>query len=205
MINRFLIRKGLKEKGTKLTLKDFALLGHSYWRFSQSEERRSVEGYYAEYKPGVITYAADKDKFLSFVNDITIASCFMYGDMLTKLVFDVNNEEFKKIQSCKVKVIGGMLGEYESKKLLPEINYPLSDLTTIRLIFSMVQNNRQLCTIFYNRFGDLECRLRKFGFTESAEMVHYLKEEFEKDIHLSKDKMMHLIDQYIYEIKLEKE
>lgn len=132
-------------------------------------------------------------------------SCFAYGDMLTKLVFDVNNEEFKKIQSCKVKVIGGMFGEYESEKLLPEINYPLSDLNTIRLIFSMVQNNIQLCTIFYAKFWDLEDRLRKFGFTESVEMVHFLKEEFEKDVHLSKDKMMHLIDQYIYEIKLEKE
>ena len=34
---------------------------------------------------------------LSFVTEETIAVCFMYGDILTSLKFDLNDEEFKKI------------------------------------------------------------------------------------------------------------
>ena len=38
-----------------------------------------------------------KDKYLSFVTEETIAVCFMYGDMLTSLRFDINDEKFKQI------------------------------------------------------------------------------------------------------------
>ena len=38
-----------------------------------------------------------KDKYLSFVTEETIAVCFMYGDMLTSLRFDINDEKIKQI------------------------------------------------------------------------------------------------------------
>lgn len=88
------------------TLGDLAKSGHSFFRFSQSQPGRSLERVYAEYIPGKITEATDKDKYLSFVTEETIAMCFMYGDMLTSLKFDLNDEEFKKIADTPFKYIG---------------------------------------------------------------------------------------------------
>lgn len=106
------------------TLGDLAKSGHLFFRFSQSKPGRSVENVYAEYIPGKITEAMDEDKYLSFVTEETIAICFMYGDMLTSLKFDLNDEDFKKIADTPFKYTGNSLGEYESKYLLVENNFP---------------------------------------------------------------------------------
>lgn len=180
----------------KSTLENLAGLEHTYWRFSQSQKGRSIEKFYAEYKPGKIT-VAENEKKLSFVNETTIANCFMYGDMLTKLVFDIRNEEFKKIMNCKVKCIGDAMGEYECCKLLPEKNYSLSDVNTIRLIFSMVKEKKQLISIFFHGYGNLESRLRGYGFLEAADLVHYLNEEFNKDNDILLKRGVELIDTYL--------
>lgn len=89
----------------------------------------------------------DEDKYLSFVTEETIAICFMYGDMLTSLKFDLNDEDFKKIADTPFKYTGNSLGEYESKYLLVENNFSLEDINTIAMLFDYVTSTQQLITI----------------------------------------------------------
>lgn len=183
------------------TLGDLAKSGHLFFRFSQSQSGRSVEKVFAEYIPGQITEAKDEDKYLSFVTEETIAICFMYGDMLTSLKFDLNDEEFNKIANTPFTYLGGSLGEYESKYLLVENNYSLEDVNTIVMLFDYVASNRQLHTIFHFTFGSLEQRLHKFGYYESEKLVRYLREEFDKNIHISPEEIRKLLRKYLNEQK----
>ena len=182
------------------TLGDLAKSGHSFFRFSQSQRGRSVEGVFAEYISGKVTMAKDEDKYLSFVTEETIPMCFMYGDMLTSLKFDLNDEEFIKIADTPFKYIGGALGEYESKYLLVDNNYSLEDVNTIIRLFDYVTSTNQLITIFYFSFGSLEQRLHDFHFYESEKLVRYLKGEFEKNIDISPDEIRMLIKKYMNNI-----
>lgn len=179
------------------TLGDLARSGHSFFRFSQSQPGRSFEKVYAEYIPGKITEAKDEDKLLSFVTEETIAVCFMYGDTLTSLKFDLNDEEFKKIADTPFKYLGHSLGEYESKYLLVDNNYSLADVGTIVKLFDYVTSTRQLGVIFKFPCGSLDERLHNFGYYESEKLVKYIKQKFEEDINISPDKIRELIKQYL--------
>lgn len=183
----------------KLTLQDLSKSGKTYWRFSQSEKGRSQESCFAEYLPGHITVAETGEK-LSFVSEDTIALCFMYGDKLTKLNFDISNKDFQTISDYEVEYIGLVFGEYRSEKLLTEEEYSLEDLDAIKLMFSMIKGDWQISRIFNykNCDGDGFVEfLKKFGFDESASMVSYLKKEFEENIYISKEEIMDLIEKYI--------
>ena len=59
----------LFEVHDKITLKDLAKTGLTFWRFSQSEQRRSAELHFEQYIPDVISTAKDKEKKLSFVDE----------------------------------------------------------------------------------------------------------------------------------------
>lgn len=181
------------------TLGDLAKSGHLFFRFSQSQPGRSVEKVYTKYIPGEIAEAKDEDKYLSFVTEETIAVCFMYGDMLTSLKFDINDEKFKQIADTPFKYIGGALGEYESKYLLVDNNYSLEDINTIIMLFEYVKSTTQLCTIFGFSFGSLEQRLHDFKYYESENLVRYLREKFEKNIHISPEEIRELIKKYMNE------
>lgn len=183
----------------RLTLQDLSKSRKTFWRFSQSKEGRSQESFFAEYWPGHITVVETGEK-LSFVSEDTIALCFMYGDKLTKLDFDISNKEFQTISDCEVEYVGLVLGEYRSEKLLTEEEYSLEDLDTIKLMFSMVKGDWQIPRIlnYMNCDGDGFAEfLKKFGFDESASMVNFLKKEFEKNIYISKKEIMNLIEKYI--------
>ena len=186
----------------KLTLQDLAKLGKTYWRFSQSEKGRSQENCFAKYLPSQIT-VAEKGEKLSFASEDTIAVCFMYGDILTKLNFDITDTKFKEIMNCKVYKTGNILGEYQSEKLLTEENYSLKEISTIKKIFSMVKDDWQIVRIFSyeNSCGeDFVGILKKFGFGESASLVACLKSRFLKNnCYISKEEIMHLIEEYITE------
>lgn len=179
------------------TLGDLANSEHLFFRFSQSQPGRSIEKLYAEYIPGKITEAKDDEKLLSFVTEKTIAICFMYGDILTSLKFDLNDEEFKKIADTPFKQIGNLLGEYESKYLLVDNNYSLEDVNTIGKLFDYVTDTNQLTTIFYFPLGSLDERLHNLKFYESEKLVKYLKDEFNKNNHITPEEIRGLIKQYL--------
>lgn len=179
------------------TLGELAKSGHSFFRFSQSQPGNSIERVYAEYIPGKITEAKDEDKLLSFVSEETIALCFMYGDTLTSLKFDLSDTEFQKIADTPYKYIGHSLGEYESKYLLVDNNYSLEDVNTIVTIFDYVTSTRQLLAIFKFPSGSLDERLHNFGFYESEKLVKYLKGKFEDNILISPDEIRELIKKYL--------
>ena len=179
----------------KMTQGELAKTNHTFWRFSQSERGRSVENVFAEYIPGEVTYAKDKDKALSFADDQHIARCFMYGDTLTKLCFDPGNEKFKEMENIAVHYTGNILGEYETTQLLVEKNYSLSDVDTIKLLFSMVADTSQMITLF-KADEDLAARLRRFGYDESAALVEYLKSKFDENIHITPQEMMEHLNNY---------
>ncbi len=181
-----------------MTLKDLSKSGKTFWRFSQSEPGKSQESPFAEYQPGHITIGENEGP-LSFVSDETIVNCFMYGDMLTELNFDVRDVKFQEIMDCQVDPIGNSLGEYQCNKLLTKANYSLSDPKTIYLFFSMVRETAQLAEIFgfENHNGRFPDFLWDFGFTESALLLDYLMDTFNKDIHLSPEEILHIIHNYL--------
>ena len=92
------------------------------------------------------------------------------------------------------------MGEYESKYLLVEQNYSLRDITTIEMLFELVQNSSQLNSLFYFTYGSLDQRLHEFGYKESEQLVKYLKEEFNKNIHITPDDMRSKLREYIKNI-----
>lgn len=182
-----------------MTLQDLSKTGKTFWRFSQSERGKSQEKPFSEYRSGHITVADNSGK-LSFVSNETIGVCFMYGDILTELNFDVRDENFQKIMDCEVNYIGNSLGEYQSEKLLTKANYSLADLSTIRMLFSMVTETRQLISLFCyeNYYGDGFVEfLFQFGFNESALLVSYLKNKFEENIYISPKEILKIIDDYL--------
>lgn len=180
-INRIGLGKG-NCKREPLTLAKLAEEGkHTYWKFSQSENGKSVEDHYIEYIEGEVTIAQKSDKLLSFVNELNIAKCYMYGDLLTKFVFDNTNEKFREIEDCHVNYIGG-LGEYESEKLLTEKRYSVGEIETIKMIIGFCNSKRDLTCLFYNRCaGNLEDCLSRNGFKENAELMKYLEEIYYKN------------------------
>lgn len=105
----------------------------------------------------------------------------MYGDFLTKFVFDTANEKFKEIGDCQVKYLNG-LGEYESEKLLTEKRYSVGEIETIKMIIDFCNSKRDLTSLFYNRCaGNFEDCLRRNGFKENAELMKYLREIYNKN------------------------
>ena len=90
-----------------------------------------IETPFIEYIEGEITVARNKDKLLSFVNELNIVKCYMYGDFLTKFVFDNANIKFKEISNSQVKYLGG-LGEYGCNKFLTEKNIHLERWRRLR-------------------------------------------------------------------------
>lgn len=179
------------------TLGDLANSGHLFFRFSQSQPGRSIEKVYAEYIPGKITEAKDDEKLLSFVTEETIAICFMYGDTLTSLKFDLNDDEFKKIADTSFNYIGNSLGEYESKYLLVDNNYSLEDVNTIVKLFDYVTSTKQLISIFYFPSGSLDEWLHNLKFYESENLVKFLKAEFNENNYITPEEIRELIKQYL--------
>ena len=181
------------------TLGDLAQTGHSFYRFSQSGRGRSIENNFAKYIPGKITVAEDNEKYLSFVTEETIAMCFMYGDIITKLNFNLGDVRFQKIANVPVNYVGGMLEEYESKYLLVEQNYYLSDINTMEMLFGLVKDRNQLDGLFnmiYLGQGTFLDKLNKYKFTESAKLLKYLQEEYEKEKNISPEDIRIKVREY---------
>ncbi len=193
-----IINMGTKEKLTLEKLADS--VEHTYWKFSQSQRGRSIESVYAKYIPGEVTIAEDRDKLLSFVNEANIIKCYMYGDLLTKFVFDTSNRDFEIIKNCQVKYLGG-LGEYECKKLLTEACYSLEQIETIRKIFELCNSQTDFNMIFYGVLGkNMEFFLRKYKFINSAEVLKVLYEKYQtlklKGFKEVKKEMLKIIDTF---------
>lgn len=185
------------------TLKDLAETEYTFWRFSQSQKGRSEESCYADYNTGLVTESEklELDNALSFVSNEDISTCFMYGDVLNKLCFDKSNDEFRKIENYPTKKLNNSFREYKSFKLLVEKQYSLADPETIRLIFNMVSNHKQLINFFV--YGDgtgIEGFLKEWGFVESKKMISSLRRKF--TCYTSKEEVMEWIDEYIKENKL---
>jgi len=180
------------------TLKELANKSDTFWKFSQTEKGKSIETVFAEYKENQITIAADPDKALSFTNSANIAKCFWYGDQLTKLCFEKNNPLFKQIQNTPYRCLGTPLGEYETKKLVVEKNYSLKLKSTIRLLVELLPSgefvHRSTCWFGYNH--PFEDRLRKLGFNDSANLINVIQQYVNRDIHLTKEDTLKIIDNY---------
>ena len=150
----------------------------SYWRFAQSEKGKSYEDFYIEFKEGKIT--SDKNG-LSFVSNKNIAKCYMYGDLLIKLNFDIKDKKFKKIAKSNYIQTRSAMEEYVTTNLLTEKIYSLEKLETIRLLFDKASNPTQIQGLIegqYLCYGNFESRLREFGFHESANLIRSIRKKY---------------------------
>ena len=189
----------LFEAHDKITLKDFAKTGLIFWRFSQSEHGRSAECHFEQYIPGVISTAKDREKKLSFVDEDHIGLCILYGDMLTRLNFDLNDKNFQAIENCEVKRIGNFFEEYECEKLLPAENYSLEELSTLKMIIQMTKRHEyfvRMCTADTHK-GELWQVLKSYGFTHSSCVMKQIRRALDKNPYFTQAEALELIDQYI--------
>ena len=183
----------------KVTLKDLAKTGHTFWRFSQSEPGRSVEPHFEQYVPGVISTAKDSVKKLSFVDEEHIGVCIPYGDMLTKLNFDLNDKSFQEIENCEVKRIGNFFEEYECEKLLPKENYSLEELSTLKMLIQMTKCHEyfvRMCIASTSK-GELWQVLKSYGFAHSSNVMKQIRSAVERKPHFTQGEAIEIIDKYI--------
>lgn len=105
----------------------------------------------------------------------------MYGETLTKLGFDVNNNKFMEMCNDEYRYIGGELGEYECSRLLVEQNYFLENIDTLIMLIKMADISA--FSLFYSdMFGlNLEGRLRSYGYNKSAAFMSYLQNKYSID------------------------
>lgn len=189
----------LFERNDKITLKDFAQTGCTFWRFSQSEPGRSVEPYFEQYIPGVISTAKDSEKKLSFVDEEHIGMCILYGDMLTRLNFDLDDKNFQAIESCEVKRNGNFFEEYECEKLLPKENYSLEELSTLKMIIEMTNHHEyfvRMCATDTNK-GKLWQVLKSYGFNHSSNVMKQIRCELDRQPNFTQEEALEIIDKYI--------
>ncbi len=174
------------------TLESLAMTEKSFWKFSQSQQGRSAEKQYISYKEGEIVVAEDmtnengKMKLLSFVEEANILKCYMYGDMVTKLCFDLNNPRFQEIKDIPFHYIGGALEEYEAEKLLVEKNYSLSEISTIVWLIKREKDILSLHSFLTNsikgknnNFDSLKDRLESWGYEEAAQFVGWIGRQYD--------------------------
>lgn len=159
----------------------------SYWRFAQSEKGKSYEDFYIEFKEGKIT--SDKNG-LSFVSNKNIAKCYMYGDLLIKLNFDIKDKKFKKIAKSNYIQTRSAMEEYVTTNLLPQKIYSLEEFETIKLLFDMTVDMYELNGLLegpnYNK-QSFQKYLIKYGFFESAELVEKLERKYFDFYHQNKN------------------
>jgi len=189
----------LFEVHDKVTLKDLAKTGLTFWRFSQSKPGRSAELHFEQYIPTVITTAKDRVKKLSFVDEEHIGMCIIYGDTLTRLNFDLNDKNFQAIENCEVKRVGNFFEEYESEKLLPAENYSLEELITLKMIIQMTKHHEyfvRMCASDTHK-GDLWQVLKSYGFTHSSNVMKQIRSALDRNPHFTQGEALELIDKYI--------
>lgn len=189
----------LFESKDKVTLKDFAQTGCAFWRFSQSEPGRSVEPYFEQYIPGVISTAKDSVKKLSFVEEEHIGMCISYGDMLTRLNFDLNDKNFQAIENCEVKRVGYSFEEYECDKLLPAENYSLEDLGTLKMLIQKTKRHEyfvRTCATDTHK-GKLWQVLKSYNFTRSSNVMKQIRSALDKNPYFTQEEALELIDNHI--------
>ena len=205
-LNKFLYKEKVitleeSNKAEPHTLNDLALDEHSYWKFSQTKPGRSVEGVFTEYKENTIVEAKDEEIGLSFVPDDTIMLCYMYGDQLTNVCMDINNPLFIMIGDNPISKEKGVWKARETRKLIVEKNYSLRKKETIRLLISMIPDNKNLASTgwFYGGGGKDEpfkMRLESFGFNESAKLIAQLRKMLDTNNCMTKQDALEYIDDY---------
>lgn len=193
--------KNLFELQDKVTLKDLAKTGITFWRFSQSEPGRSVEPYFEQYIPGVISTAKNSEKRLSFVDEEHLGVCIVYGDLLTRLNFDLNDKNFQTIEKYEVKRVKNRLNEFECEKLLPAENYSLEELSTLKMIIQMTKSHVDfvdMCANDTNK-GKLWQVLKSYGFTHSSNVMKQIRSKLDRQPNFTQEEALELIDKYIKE------
>lgn len=191
--------ENLFEVKDKVTFKDFAKTGLAFWRFSQSEPGRSVEPYFEQYIPGVISTAKNSEKKLSFVDEEHIGKCIVYGDMLTRLNFDLNDKNFQAIENCEVKRVGYSFEEYECDKLLPAENYSLEDLDTLKMLIQKTKRHEyfvRTCATDTHK-GKLWQVLKSYNFTHSSNVMKQIHSVLDKNPYFTQEEALELINNYI--------
>lgn len=134
----------------------------------------------------------DNYRPLSFVSGTNLGKCFLYGNQITKFVFDTQNEDFKKIENTPIQMIcASSLDEIRTAKLVVEKSYSLKDIETIKMIIKMSDNDaaRQFLTVKFDL--DLYERLKAYGYDESASFVKFIKDHYPivypKDMEIIRD------------------
>ena len=96
------------------------------------------------------------------------------------LIGNLVNAKFKEINNSWVKYLGG-LGEYECNKLLTEKKFSLGEIDTIKKVIEFCNSKEDFNYIFNGIFKrNLEFYLRKNEFWETAELMKFLKENYDK-------------------------
>ncbi len=177
---QYYAKAGFRKKENEHLLKEYAEEDTSFWKFSQSKAGTAGEaGVFAEYIPGQIVESVDKDCLLSFVRAKDLYKCWRYGDQITKLCFDLKDPGFQEIKNYPAYEMGNLFGEIKTDYLLPEDNFSLSSVDTIRTIIDISGENRTHAASELFILPGFKDQMERFGFKDTVSFIDYVNRRSE--------------------------
>ena len=150
----------------------------TFWKFTQSEPGFSKEPFFAEYKQGRVTETGEDDEWLTFYGSRDIGKCVGFGDQLTRISFNKNDKDVRKMMNNTVVFMDNEFNEMRTKELKVERQFSLSNPETIAKIIDM-SSIASLRVFFKNTFCNIFDMLEAYQFNESLDFVKQLLEKYD--------------------------
>jgi len=175
---QYYAKVGFRCKALEHVHREYADEKTTYWKFSQSHSGVAGEaGVYANYIPGIIVESGDKDCGLSFVRDDDLYKCWMYGDQITKVVFDLGDKQFAEIADFPAYETGNTFGEIKTDYLIPQMNYLLSSPETVVRILKLSGKNRVDAAMTLFIIPSFREPMERFGFIATSCFIDFVRQQ----------------------------
>lgn len=168
--------------------------------------KNHIDYHYIEYIPDKLTVAEDEEMGLYFTSGKTLLGFIVYGNQLTIINFDENNENYQLIMNNDCEYQGTNLDQYKTQAVITKRNISLANPESIKILIKLSDKSTlDTCVdckdAENNIVPGVSVHLKRLGYLES---LHYWEEfviEYEK-VHYSienvnfdeLDKKCHFID-----------
>ena len=158
--------------------------GKIFYKFSKSKEdfkELTFEQFHKNY-PEFSIIQADGYHGLSFCDDLSkLLLCAGYGDQITQVIIDKSSPYFDAIEEHLEKELEeySRFGEYTTFVMQTGKNYSLSDPSVVNALIQSANMEGLSFFLNYTNHGKtIEEIYEDFGFDESAQFIHDIKEKF---------------------------
>lgn len=186
--------------------RDFYKLSKTKYMKNNPIFKNHIDYHYIEYMPDKLTVAEDEEMGLYFTSGKTLLGFIVYGNQLTIINFDENNENYQLIMNNDCEYQGTNLDQYKTQAVITKRNISLANPESIKILIKLSDKSTlDTCVdckdAENNIVPGVSVHLKRLGYLES---LHYWEEfviEYEK-VHYSienvnfdeLDKKCHFID-----------